>query len=149
MFEETNWLRENSSKLCPLLRKKVIESYRLPGYTPCFLHRPVRDLRKRYGRIPVNVTTLKKIIAHEGIRGIWYDREIKALLDVAAPVVNVPPVWGSGFNLTWWPRESALSPRGRPTPTWIKTTKTPWSESGIRPSPAPLWPLRSVPGLSP
>jgi serine protease AprX len=138
MFEETNWLRENSSKICPLLRKKVIETYRPPGYTPCFLHRPVRGLRQRYGRIPViirlnkdhyfsalnndnlsgvlgvgikhkvdiinsftttvNVTTLKKIITHEGISGIWFDREIKALLDVAAPVVNAPPVWDSGFK---------------------------------------------------
>ncbi len=44
----------------------------------------------------VSVRTLKKLMAHDKVAAIWHDREVKALLDVATPVVNAPQVWKSG-----------------------------------------------------
>lgn len=46
----------------------------------------------------INVNTLKKLIAHDAVCNLWYDREIKALLDTATPVVNAPQVWKSGYR---------------------------------------------------
>lgn len=55
MFRETKWIRINSGKLCPLLREKLFESYRLPGYIPCFFHRPLRALKQEFGKKTVVV----------------------------------------------------------------------------------------------
>lgn len=43
----------------------------------------------------VNIRTLKKLVAHEAVSYVWHDREVKALTDVATPVVGAPQVWNS------------------------------------------------------
>lgn len=46
----------------------------------------------------VNIKTLRKMADHHGIKKIWSDREVRAFLDVACPVVNAPPVWRRGLR---------------------------------------------------
>ncbi len=44
----------------------------------------------------VNINTLRNLAAHEAVLKIWYDREVRALLDIATPVVGAPKVWSRG-----------------------------------------------------
>ncbi len=45
MFGERKWVNENRHRLCPLLRKKIAESYRYPRWVPHFLHKPLTALK--------------------------------------------------------------------------------------------------------
>lgn len=46
----------------------------------------------------VNLKTIKELVKNEAVAKIWLDREIRALLDIASPVVNAPQVWNSKFK---------------------------------------------------
>lgn len=46
----------------------------------------------------VNAKILEKLISDNTITKVWFDREVKAVLDVAAPAVNAPNAWNK--NLT-------------------------------------------------
>lgn len=45
----------------------------------------------------VDLKGLQTLNDHEAVAMIWHDREVKALLDIAAPTVNAPQVWKSGY----------------------------------------------------
>lgn len=41
----------------------------------------------------VNAKTMEKLVKEEGVKKVWLDGTIKAVLDVAAPAVGAPAVW--------------------------------------------------------
>lgn len=45
----------------------------------------------------VNLHNLKSLTDHEAVAMIWLDREVKAVLDIAAPAVNAARAWRSGY----------------------------------------------------
>lgn len=45
----------------------------------------------------VDLKSLQTLNAHEAVAMIWYDREVKAILDIATPTVNAPQVWKNGY----------------------------------------------------
>lgn len=45
----------------------------------------------------VDLNGLKTLNDHEAVAMIWHDRDVKALLDIAAPAVNAPQVWKNGY----------------------------------------------------
>jgi len=46
----------------------------------------------------VNARSLEMLVSNSNVKKIWYDREVKAVLDVASPTVQSAPLWKS--NLT-------------------------------------------------
>lgn len=50
MFTKANWVRENAEKLCPILRKNIINTYRHSKWVPCFLHKILEALQHRFAR---------------------------------------------------------------------------------------------------
>ncbi|OPX88830.1 MAG: Serine protease AprX [Pelotomaculum sp. PtaB.Bin104] len=46
----------------------------------------------------VSARQLELLAQHKLIKKIWYDREVKAVLDVAAPVVKSTPLWDLGVT---------------------------------------------------
>ncbi len=46
----------------------------------------------------VNTKTLKRLVNNEAVKKVWMDRDVKAVLDVASPVVNAPSVWKSNLG---------------------------------------------------
>ncbi|KNZ69090.1 peptidase S8 and S53 subtilisin kexin sedolisin [Thermincola ferriacetica] len=129
-------VRENSFKLCRVLKNKINEMDSFPRWMPTFLRRPLQffrdifvkqkiivQLNDRYVSVltagdkkilgckvdarlniingfstTVNMRKLKQLIIHESVAGVWVDRKVKAVLDVAAPVVGAPPVWQTGYE---------------------------------------------------
>jgi serine protease AprX len=137
IYYDVEWLRGQSSKLCPKLRKRVLGWYRPSRYTPCFLNKSYTRLMKRWRKIPVivqlsddyislvstktlaesagcniksnlplihafstevNEDNLKLLLHEKGIQKIWYDSEIRAVLDVGTPTVAADLPWDDGFT---------------------------------------------------
>lgn len=46
----------------------------------------------------VNAKTLEKLIKDTTVKKIWYDRPVKAVLDVAAPAVKAPNTWSTNIS---------------------------------------------------
>ena len=46
----------------------------------------------------VNAKSLESLSKHPQVKKIWYDREVQAVLDVASPAVQAPPLWDSGVT---------------------------------------------------
>lgn len=46
----------------------------------------------------VNIKTLEMLLNDSSITKIWYDREVRAVLDVASPVVQAAPLWNDGIT---------------------------------------------------
>lgn len=46
----------------------------------------------------VSVKELEALTNNPGIKKIWYDRSVHALLDIASPVVKAPEIWETGFD---------------------------------------------------
>lgn len=46
----------------------------------------------------VDGNKLRSLLEDSKVYTIWYDKKVKALLDVSTPVVQAPPVWRSGFT---------------------------------------------------
>ncbi|MDQ7791682.1 MAG: S8 family peptidase [Clostridia bacterium] len=45
-----------------------------------------------------SVENLERLVADPGVKRIWYDRDVRALLDVAVPTVDVPVVWEKKYR---------------------------------------------------
>lgn len=137
VFQEVSWLRGQSGRLCPELRKQVLTWYRPARYTPCFSNKTQTWLKKKWRKMPVivqlsiddaaimsaqsladlsgcrvkrdmplihsfatdvNEDALRKLLQNKGVVKIWYDREVRAILDVASPTVGADYLWDG--NLT-------------------------------------------------
>ena len=46
----------------------------------------------------VNEKNLQKLLQNKGVKKVWYDREVRAVLDVAAPSVGSGYLWESGYT---------------------------------------------------
>jgi serine protease AprX len=46
----------------------------------------------------VNAKTLESLVRNNNVNKIWYDRKVMAVLDVASPTVQAPPLWNAGFT---------------------------------------------------
>lgn len=46
----------------------------------------------------VSAGQLEKLLENKLVKKIWYDREVKAVLDVASPTVQSPPLWELGVT---------------------------------------------------
>lgn len=132
IYREVRWIRSNTEKLCPQVKKAALEWYRPLKKIPCFLQKPIKFLRQLWRKIPVIVQMeqprpgefsvkdfadsvgcavqrelrlihsfstrvsakqLEALAQNSLVRKVWYDREVKAVLDVAAPVVKAQPLW--------------------------------------------------------
>ncbi|QNO14557.1 S8 family peptidase [Alkalicella caledoniensis] len=132
MIEDVQWIRMYRSKMCPLLRSKIIKWYKPVRFTPCFLQKSVKPLSLRFKKIPVVVQTesvkdmgcsmatiakssgcklrkdlalinsfsttvsaktLEKLVADNRVKKVWYDSEVRAILDTAIPTVGSSPLW--------------------------------------------------------
>ncbi len=131
-IDEVKWIRSYRHKLCPTLRKRALECYRLSGKVPCYMQKPVRNIKKRLQKMPVIVQTyetrgntdnirkaagltgcavrrelpainafsttitakqLEKLVQSNYIKKIWYDGEIRAVLDTAVSTVQSSSLW--------------------------------------------------------
>lgn len=46
----------------------------------------------------VNETLLKQLVENEQVKKIWYDSEVRAVLDIASPTVRAPMLWKEGLT---------------------------------------------------
>ncbi|HWI54166.1 MAG TPA: S8 family peptidase [Desulfobacteria bacterium] len=46
----------------------------------------------------VNVDKIKELVKNKAVAKVWMDREVRAVLDIATPVVNAPSVWESSLR---------------------------------------------------
>lgn len=46
----------------------------------------------------VNAKTLESLVQNDYVKRIWHDRDVKAVLDVASPTVQAPPLWDKGIT---------------------------------------------------
>lgn len=46
----------------------------------------------------VNAKSMELLVRNSSVKKIWYDREVKAVLDVASPAVQAPPLWQNGLS---------------------------------------------------
>lgn len=46
----------------------------------------------------VTASQMEKLLQNNLVKKIWYDREVKAVLDVASPTVQSPPLWEQGIT---------------------------------------------------
>ena len=46
----------------------------------------------------VNLNALSELAAHPGVKKIWLDRDVHAVLDVASPVLGAPESWDLGYS---------------------------------------------------
>ncbi len=131
------WIRSHSVKLCPKLKKQVLEWYRPTRSMPCLMHRGNLAFKRQWQKIPVivqleepeivslsasdlassagcrvkrrlpvinsfstdvNEKSLKQLLATKKVKKIWYDSEVKTLLQKASPTVAAPPLWETGLT---------------------------------------------------
>lgn len=59
----------------------------------CRVHRELRLINAFSTR--VNAKKLESLVNNRSVKKIWYDREVRAVLDVASPTVQAPPLWES------------------------------------------------------
>ena len=137
IIKQVGWIRQNTVKMCPILRKTALECYKPIKHLPCFMQKPFLYIRHRFKKVPVivqldkaenirlsgqiiaasygfqvareldiigafstrvNVKKLEQLLADNRIKKIWYDREVRAVLDVASPAVQAPPLWNDGIT---------------------------------------------------
>lgn len=137
IYHEVSWLRGEGGRLCPRLRKQVLDWYRPSSYTPCFLNKAYTSLKRRWRKYPVivqlsehyigtlsvkNLTesagcsikadlplihsfttdvseeNLKRLLHQKEIKKIWFDSEVRAVLDVAAPAIGAHLPWEDGYT---------------------------------------------------
>jgi serine protease AprX len=137
VFQEVSWVRGHVNKLCPVLRTQVLGWYRPARHTPCFINKPIKAIKQKWGKIPVivqldedyagvlsvgalaesagckiskdlplicafgskvNKKSLQKLVQKKEVKKIWYDGEIRAVLDVASPTVNADTLWDAGYT---------------------------------------------------
>lgn len=55
IFQEVSWIRSNTGKICPSLRKQALEWYRPFRFIPCFLQKYFKAVRQRLRKVPVIV----------------------------------------------------------------------------------------------
>ena len=55
IFQDINWMRGRGKKMCPELRKRVLEGYRPTRFTPCFLNKSYTALITKWRKFPVIV----------------------------------------------------------------------------------------------
>lgn len=55
LLQEIRWIRKHRAKLCPVLRKELINSYRPVRYVPWFLYRLVRSIKHSFNKMPIIV----------------------------------------------------------------------------------------------
>lgn len=46
----------------------------------------------------VNARNLELLVQNRSVKKVWYDREVNAVLDVASPAVQAPPLWQNGLS---------------------------------------------------
>lgn len=62
VYQDIGWVRNYRSKLCPALRKQVLNWYRSTGNIPCFVNSPLQKLRQKWQKIPVIVQLDEKFV---------------------------------------------------------------------------------------
>lgn len=139
ILRQVGWIRQNSAKMCPALKKNALECYKPIKHLPCFFQKPYHYLKRRFKKFPVIVQTapsenvrvagariaaaygcrvtrnldligafstrvtvkkLESMLQDHQISKIWYDREVRTVLDVASPVVQAPSLWNTGIKGT-------------------------------------------------
>ncbi|TDT61354.1 S8 family peptidase [Fonticella tunisiensis] len=137
IFQEVSWIRINSQKFCPALRKIALEWYRSFRHVPCFMQNFFKWLKQRYKkynvivqveknhasafsimslasstgcriekelplinsfRTRVNAKKLRKLAENRGVKKIWLDGEVHAVLDTASSVIKSSTLWKSGIT---------------------------------------------------
>lgn len=68
----------------------------LAALAGCSVHRELTLIDSFSTR--VNARSLELLARDGRVKRIWYDREVKAVLDVAAPTVQSPPLWDRGLT---------------------------------------------------
>ena len=68
----------------------------------CRLHRDLRLVNAFSTK--VNAKKLESLVNSSSVKKVWHDREVEAVLDVASPTVEAPPLWeskltGKGINV--------------------------------------------------
>lgn len=136
-FDEISWIRSYRHKLCPALKKQVLECYRPSKYVPCYMQKPLKQVKERWRKMPVIVQTyasnerscdinkiaasakctikkelpvinafstkidakkLESLVQNKDVKKVWFDREIRAVLDMASPTVHSPTLWNSNIT---------------------------------------------------
>jgi serine protease AprX len=86
VYDETNWLRGESSRLCPQLRKAALHWYRPSRLTPCFLQKSYTGLKKRWKKIPVIVQLDDESFAVKTVKSITESAKCKLKSDL--PIIH-------------------------------------------------------------
>lgn len=55
ILQEVSWIRSNSNKFCPTLRKQALEWYRPFRFVPCFLQKYFKRVRQYFSKISIIV----------------------------------------------------------------------------------------------
>lgn len=55
IFQEVSWIRSNTDKFCPALRKLALEWYRPFKHVPCFMQGLFKAIKQRFKKLPVIV----------------------------------------------------------------------------------------------
>ncbi|MCW3489676.1 S8 family peptidase [Dethiobacter alkaliphilus] len=63
IFQDVNWMRGYGTKMCPELRKRVLDCYRPARLTPCFLQKSIGKLTRRWKKVPI-IVQLEKYAVH-------------------------------------------------------------------------------------
>jgi len=137
LIQEVNWLRSHAKKLCPFLKRTILDQwYRPHRRIPCFIHRPFKYFYQRWRKIPVivqfeptrdcesakdiaqtvgcpverelklinafstrvNIKNLQLLLQDKNVKKVWYDREVRAVLDTASTTVQAKTAWPEGIT---------------------------------------------------
>lgn len=55
IFQEASWIRLNTDKFCPILKKQALEWYRPLKYMPCFIQKLYKSIKQRFKKVPIIV----------------------------------------------------------------------------------------------
>lgn len=75
---------------------KVFSACDIAASAGCRMQRELTLINSFSAR--VNAKQLETLTQNRHVRKIWYDREVKAVLDVASPAVQAPPLWEAGLT---------------------------------------------------
>lgn len=139
IFQDVKWIRSNTDKFCPTLKKQALDWYRPFKHVPYFTQNLLKRIRQRFKKVPVivqlndnfeyntcldhislttnckvsshlqlvhgfytnvNAKTLEQLITHNKVKKIWYDRQVKAVLDIASKEVSAAQLWTFNPSIT-------------------------------------------------
>lgn len=75
---------------------RVLAVREIAALARCPVHRELPLINAFATR--VNARTLESLVRYDHVGKVWYDRKVTAVLDLASPTVQAPPLWNSGLT---------------------------------------------------